>query len=159
MDTDPIRIEVGMEVFTSDGQKLGKVSHVWPVVDDVSSGMSSRGRFQVDEGGILGLGAKHLYVPYSDIDDHVHVDEQRQHGDGGAPERIGGDRHVVFAPIGFLADHVEILYDLDIEARAMAIERGLSYARRLQTTVTWWPRSAKVAARSLAYCDVDATSG
>jgi ferrochelatase len=40
-----------------------------------------------------------------------------------------GDRRVVFAPIGFLADHVEILYDLDIEARAMAIERGLSYAR------------------------------
>jgi ferrochelatase len=28
-----------------------------------------------------------------------------------------GKRHVVLAPIGFLADHVEILYDLDIEAR------------------------------------------
>jgi ferrochelatase len=40
-----------------------------------------------------------------------------------------GDGHVVFAPIGFLADHVEILYDLDVEARAMALERGLSYAR------------------------------
>jgi len=40
-----------------------------------------------------------------------------------------GDRSVVFAPIGFLADHVEILYDLDIEARAMAQERGLSYSR------------------------------
>jgi ferrochelatase len=40
-----------------------------------------------------------------------------------------GDRHVVVAPVGFLADHVEILYDLDIEARSMAIERGLSYAR------------------------------
>jgi ferrochelatase len=43
--------------------------------------------------------------------------------------RSRGDRHVVFAPIGFLADHVEILYDLDVEARAMADERGLSYAR------------------------------
>ncbi len=40
-----------------------------------------------------------------------------------------GARSVVLAPIGFLADHVEILYDLDIEARAMAIERGLAYAR------------------------------
>jgi ferrochelatase len=40
-----------------------------------------------------------------------------------------GDRHVVLAPIGFLADHVEILYDLDIEARQMASDRGLSYAR------------------------------
>jgi ferrochelatase len=39
------------------------------------------------------------------------------------------DRSVVFAPIGFLADHVEILYDLDVEARAMAEERGLRYTR------------------------------
>jgi ferrochelatase len=40
-----------------------------------------------------------------------------------------GDRHVVFAPIGFLADHVEILYDLDIEAAGMARERGLGWTR------------------------------
>jgi len=40
-----------------------------------------------------------------------------------------GDQGVVFAPIGFLADHVEILYDLDVEARQMANDRGLSYAR------------------------------
>jgi ferrochelatase len=40
-----------------------------------------------------------------------------------------GDRHVVIAPVGFLADHVEILYDLDVEARRMAEDRGLSYAR------------------------------
>jgi len=71
MDTDPIRIEDGMEVFTSDGQKLGKVSHVWPMVDGVSSDVSGRGYFQVDQGGVLGLGSKHLYVSYSEIDDHV----------------------------------------------------------------------------------------
>ena len=40
-----------------------------------------------------------------------------------------GDTRVVFAPIGFLADHVEILYDLDIEAASIARERGLSWAR------------------------------
>jgi protoporphyrin/coproporphyrin ferrochelatase len=40
-----------------------------------------------------------------------------------------GDRRVVFAPIGFLADHVEVLYDLDVEARALAADRGLAYAR------------------------------
>jgi ferrochelatase len=39
------------------------------------------------------------------------------------------DRQVVFAPVGFLADNVEILYDLDIEARAMAAERDLLYSR------------------------------
>lgn len=36
---------------------------------------------------------------------------------------------------------------------------GLSYARRLDITVTSWPRSTKLAARSLACCAVDATSG
>jgi ferrochelatase len=40
-----------------------------------------------------------------------------------------GDARVVFAPVGFLADHVEILYDLDIEAAAMARERGLASVR------------------------------
>lgn len=40
-----------------------------------------------------------------------------------------GDAAIVFAPIGFLADHVEILYDLDIEAAAMTRDKGLSYAR------------------------------
>ena len=40
-----------------------------------------------------------------------------------------GSARVVIAPIGFLADHVEVLYDLDIEARAMATELGMAYAR------------------------------
>jgi ferrochelatase len=41
----------------------------------------------------------------------------------------GAVKRVVFAPIGFLADHVEILYDLDVEAKALAGDRGMSYAR------------------------------
>ncbi len=40
-----------------------------------------------------------------------------------------GVKHVLFAPIGFLADHVEVLYDLDIEARGWAEERGMTYSR------------------------------
>lgn len=36
-----------------------------------------------------------------------------------------GRKHVVIAPIGFLADHVEILYDLDIEAKVWAGELGI----------------------------------
>ncbi len=43
--------------------------------------------------------------------------------------KAAGDAGVVLAPVGFLADHVEILYDLDVEARALAGERGLAYAR------------------------------
>lgn len=40
-----------------------------------------------------------------------------------------GSTHVLLAPIGFLADHVEVLYDLDVEARAMAADRGLTCSR------------------------------
>ena len=36
---------------------------------------------------------------------------------------------IVIAPIGFLADHVEILYDLDIEARSWAEELGITLRR------------------------------
>jgi ferrochelatase len=42
---------------------------------------------------------------------------------------LEGVKHLLFAPTGFLADHVEILYDLDIEARAWAEERGMAYSR------------------------------
>ena len=38
-------------------------------------------------------------------------------------------RHVIVAPIGFLADHVEILYDLDIEARGWAEARRMTLSR------------------------------
>ncbi|HEX3771049.1 MAG TPA: ferrochelatase [Polyangiaceae bacterium] len=43
--------------------------------------------------------------------------------------RDHGSKRVVLAPVGFLADHVEILYDLDVEARAMAMDRGMAFAR------------------------------
>lgn len=38
-------------------------------------------------------------------------------------------RDVLVCPIGFVADHLEILYDLDVEARAFARERGISLRR------------------------------
>jgi len=40
-----------------------------------------------------------------------------------------GAEGVLVAPVGFLADHVETLYDLDIEAKAIAEERGLAFDR------------------------------
>jgi ferrochelatase len=40
-----------------------------------------------------------------------------------------GRRAVVLAPIGFLADHIETLYDLDVEAAGWARELGLSFRR------------------------------
>ena len=37
--------------------------------------------------------------------------------------------NVVVAPIGFISDHMEVLYDLDTEARAIAEERNLTMVR------------------------------
>ncbi len=40
-----------------------------------------------------------------------------------------GVRQVTLSPFGFLADHVETLFDLDIEARAWAGALGLGFER------------------------------
>jgi ferrochelatase len=40
-----------------------------------------------------------------------------------------GAADIVVAPIGFVADHVEILYDLDIEAKCIAESLGLRFLR------------------------------
>jgi ferrochelatase len=40
-----------------------------------------------------------------------------------------GVRAVVLAPVGFVSDHLEVLYDLDHEAREVAGELGLALAR------------------------------
>jgi protoporphyrin/coproporphyrin ferrochelatase len=40
-----------------------------------------------------------------------------------------GVRHVLVAPIGFVADHLEILWDIDVEAREKAGELGLELER------------------------------
>ncbi len=36
---------------------------------------------------------------------------------------------VTLCPIGFISDHLEVLYDLDTEARELAVELGLKFAR------------------------------
>jgi ferrochelatase len=40
-----------------------------------------------------------------------------------------GAKSVVIVPIGFLSDHVEVIYDLDVEAKAVADELGLVMVR------------------------------
>ncbi len=40
-----------------------------------------------------------------------------------------GVRAVVVAPVGFVSDHVEVIWDLDTEARERADELGLAFAR------------------------------
>jgi ferrochelatase len=45
-----------------------------------------------------------------------------------AVERSGG-RDVLVCPIGFVADHLEILYDLDVEAQEFARKKGIRIRR------------------------------
>ena len=52
-----------------------------------------------------------------DIGDHLRAVHER------------GVRAVVISPIGFVSDHLEVLFDLDTEAREIADELGLPMAR------------------------------
>jgi ferrochelatase len=52
-----------------------------------------------------------------DINDHL------------AALAASGTRSVVVSPIGFVSDHVEVLWDLDEEAAGTAGKLGLDYAR------------------------------
>jgi protoporphyrin/coproporphyrin ferrochelatase len=46
-------------------------------------------------------------------------------------EAVGrsGARNVLICPIGFVADHLEVLYDIDVEAQAFARSKGISIRR------------------------------
>ncbi len=62
-----------------------------------------------------------------------------------------GVRDVVVAPIGFVCDHVEILYDVDIMFREYAAQRGISLRRSesLNGSETFTAALAEVAKRCL----------
>lgn len=48
-----------------------------------------------------------------------------------ALRRLAGEgvRHVVVCPVGFVSDHLEVLYDIDIEAARLADELGMRLTR------------------------------
>jgi ferrochelatase len=54
---------------------------------------------------------------------------RRLAGAGGAAGGAAGAAGVVVCPIGFVTDHLEVLYDLDVELAAVAAEVGLPFAR------------------------------
>jgi ferrochelatase len=71
--------------------------------------------------------------------DDYHIVYQSRSGAPGQPwlgpdivEALGtlhGAKDVVVMPIGFVSDHMEVLYDLDTEARAAAEGMGLNFVR------------------------------
>ena len=62
-------------------------------------------------------GAPHMPWLEPDICDHLEI----LHGQG--------VRDVVLSPIGFISDHMEVIYDLDTEAREVADKLGLNMVR------------------------------
>jgi ferrochelatase len=63
-----------------------------------------------------------------------------------------GHKGVVIAPIGFVCDHVEVLYDIDINFRQFANEQQLKLWRpeSLNTSPTFIAALAKLASTRLA---------
>jgi len=63
-----------------------------------------------------------------------------------------GIRELVIRPVGFVADHLEVLYDIDIEAQAVAREAGirLERARSMNTDSIFIAGLADVAEAALA---------
>lgn len=58
-----------------------------------------------------------------------------------------GVRRLVVVPIGFVCDHVEVLYDLDIEAKRIAVEEGIDLVRA--ETVNDHPAFIRMMARMI----------
>ena len=66
--------------------------------------------------------------------------------------REGGFKHVLIAPVQFLADHLEVLYDIDVGAREQAEKEGIEFARieSLNTTPLFVKAMAAVVRDTLA---------
>ncbi len=64
----------------------------------------------------------------------------------------GGTLHVVVCPVGFVSDHLEVLYDVDIEARGRAAELGITLerARAMNDDATFIAGVVDVLERSLS---------
>ncbi len=65
-----------------------------------------------------------------------------------AVERCGA-RSVLVCPIGFVADHLEILYDLDVEAQSFARSKGI----RIRRTPSFNTRPEFIEAMAAVVCD------
>jgi ferrochelatase len=66
--------------------------------------------------------------------------------------KAAGHTHVLIAPVQFLADHLEILYDIEVGAREQAEENGIQFARieSLNTSPLFIKALAEVTKETLA---------
>jgi hypothetical protein len=78
MTSETLDIRLDMDVYGCDGAKIGTVAHIYRVSPETEgSGTAAEPRatiasavtyLQVESGGILGLGAKELYVPITALE-------------------------------------------------------------------------------------------
>ncbi len=68
-------------------------------------------------------GAPHIPWLEPDICDYLH--ELNEHG----------YQDVVILPLGFVSDHMEVIFDLDVEARAVADELGMNMVRAVSVGI------------------------
>jgi ferrochelatase len=116
-------------------EQVGPGAHVAFTAHSIPSAMASRSRYESQ----LAETAR-LVAERAGVDDYALVFQSRS-GPPHVPwlepdvcDHIGalagrGVTDVVVSPIGFVSDHVEILFDLDLEAREAAESAGLGFAR------------------------------
>lgn len=65
--------------------------------------------------------------------------------------RAAGHTHVLIAPVQFLADHLEILYDIEVGAREQAEAAGIGFARieSLNTSPTFMKALAAIVQKTM----------
>jgi hypothetical protein len=78
MNTETLDIRLDMEVYGCEGAKIGAVAHIYRVLPEAEgSGAAAEMHttiasaityLQVGSGGILGLGAKELYIPITAVE-------------------------------------------------------------------------------------------
>ena len=132
----PLFIEANVDrIRAAFSQVDGAVEHVAFTAHSIPESMAGKCDYamQLDETARLianDLGVENWKVVYQsrsgspsqpwlgpDICDHL--------------KQLGGDgvANVVVAPIGFVSDHMEVVYDLDVEAQQVARELGMNLVR------------------------------
>jgi hypothetical protein len=79
METTPSDIAKGMQVYGTDGEQLGTVAEVYTETpaqagaagpEDAAGGIGTL-YVKVEQGGVLGLGTKDLYIPFGALTEVV----------------------------------------------------------------------------------------
>lgn len=119
----------------AEGSRLIFVTHSIPTAMDEASGTDHELTYEKQHHALAGRVATELGVsewdmaycsrsgsprtPWLEPDICDHLEELHEQG----------VTNVVLAPIGFISDHMEVLYDLDTEAKAKAEELGMGFVR------------------------------